>query len=211
MAASGFTLYGFWLSGPSYKAALMFSLGGIKFGFKSINLQQGANKTPEYLALNRYGQVPTLKHGELVVVQSNVILDYLSELSGKFRGHDKASVLHAKEWLAWEADRLAPNVYRTRFYKRFAPDTDANVVKAFNDSAAAALKVLDGALAKGPFLVGKDAGIADIGCWAPVAFLEEAGFAIDSYPHIKAWSERLTKLPGFKLPYDLMPKEDVAA
>jgi hypothetical protein len=34
---------------------------------------------------------------------------------------------------------------------------------------------------------------------------------LDSHPNIKAWSERLAKLPGFKLPYDLMPKEDVAA
>ena len=180
MAASGFTLYGFWLSGPSYKAALMLSLSGIKFGYKSINLQQGAHKTPEYLALNRYGQIPTLKHGELVLVQSNVILDYLSELSGKFRGHDKAGVLHTKEWLAWEADRLASSVYRTRFYKRFAQNPDANVVKVFSDLAEAALKVLDGALAKAPFLVGKEASIADIGCWAPVAFLEEAALASDS-------------------------------
>lgn len=211
MAASGFTLYGFWLSGPSYKAALMLALSGIKFGYRNINLQQGANKTPEYLALNRYGQIPTLKHGELNLVQSNVILDYLSELSSKFRGHDKPSTLHAKEWLAWEADRLAPNVYRTRFYKRFAQNPDPNVVKVFSDNADVALKVLDGALAKGPFLVGKEASIADIGCWAPVAFLDEAGLALDNYPNIKAWSERLAKLPGFKLPYDLMPKEDVAA
>ncbi|HUN52419.1 MAG TPA: glutathione S-transferase family protein [Candidatus Sulfotelmatobacter sp.] len=211
MATSGFTLYGFWLSGPSYKAALMLALCGIKFGYKSISLQQGAHKTPEYLALNRYGQVPTLKHGEHAIVQSNVILDYLSELAGKFRGHDKASVVHAKEWLAWEADRLAPNVYRTRFYKRFAPNTDPNVVKVFADAADVALKVLDGALAKGPFLVGKEASIADIACWAPVAFLEEAGMSIDLYPNVKAWAERLGKLPGFKLPYDLMPKEDVAA
>jgi len=211
MSTSTFTLYGFWLSGPSYKAALMLSLSSIKFGYKSIGLQQGAHKTPDYMAVNRYGQVPTLKHGDVVLVQSNVILDYLSDLSGKFRGGDKMSTWHAKEWLAWEADRLAPGIYRTRFYKRFAPNSDPNVVKVYSDAAAAGLKVLDEALAKGPFLVGKDATIADIGCWAPVAFLEEAGFELASFPNIKAWSERLAKLTGFKLPYDLMPKEDLAA
>jgi glutathione S-transferase len=211
MSTSGFTLHGFWLSGPSYKAALTMSLCGIKFAYKSIDLQKGAHKTPEYLAINRYGQVPALKHGELVLVQSNAILDYITELSSKFRGHDKPSTWHAREWLSWEADRLAPGVYRSRFYARFMPNADAALVKHFKDAAEAGLKVLEEHLAKGPWLVGKDTTTADIACWCPVAFMSEAGLDIATYPHIKAWTERLAKLPGFKLPYDLMPKEDVAA
>ncbi|HYM32491.1 MAG TPA: glutathione S-transferase family protein [Candidatus Cybelea sp.] len=211
MATSSFLLYGHWLSGPSYKAGLMLSLCGIKFGFRLVDLTKGAHKTPEYLAINRYGQVPALRHSDVVLVQSNVILDYLSDLAGKYRGPDKAHSWHAKEWMAWEADRLAPGLYRSRFIQKFAPNTDANVAKAYRDAGEAGLKVLEESLGKAPFLVGKDATIADVACWAPVASMSEGGFDIANYPNIKAWSERLSKLSGFKLQYDLMPKEDVAA
>jgi len=209
-AAKGFTLYGSWLSGPSYKVGLMLSLTGQTFAYRALDLPKGAHKTPDYLAVNRYGQVPALRHGDFTLVQSNTILDYLSDLTGKYRGGNAATTWHAKEWLAWEADRLAPGVYRSRFYNRFAPNTDPAVIKVYRDAGEAGLKVLDGQLAKTKWLAGAEPTIADIGCWCPVAYLEEAKFALGDFPHVKAWSERLAALPGFKLPYDLMPKADVA-
>jgi glutathione S-transferase len=58
MAQDGFTLYGIALSGPTYKVALMLSLCGQRFSYRHMNLAKGAHKQPEFLAVNRYGQVP---------------------------------------------------------------------------------------------------------------------------------------------------------
>ena len=209
-AAKRFTLYGSWLSGPSYKVGLMLSLSGQAFTYKAIDLTKGEHKSADYLLVNRYGQVPALAYGGGTMVQSNVILDYLSEFTGKFRGANPGVTWRAKEWLAWEADRLAPGIYRTRFFSRFAPSTDPAVQKVYRDAGEAALKVLDAALGKTRWLAGAEPTIADVACFAPVAFLEEAKFAVDDFPQVKAWAERLAALPGFKLPYDLMPKADVA-
>ncbi|MCW5751693.1 MAG: glutathione S-transferase family protein [Alphaproteobacteria bacterium] len=204
----GYTLYGNWLSGPSYKAGLMLRLCGLDFAYRSIDLAKGMHKTPEYLKINRYGQVPALAHDGRIVVQSNTILDYVSEQAGRFRGRGEET-WRAKEWLAWEADRLAPNVNRTRFFTRFAPTTDAAVQKYFRDAAELALKVLDGQLAGRQWLVGEAASIADIACYAPVAFAAEGNLELANHSNVKAWAERVAGLPGFAPPYELMPKADI--
>ncbi|MEA2847570.1 MAG: glutathione S-transferase, partial [Rhodospirillaceae bacterium] len=47
---SKLTLYGIWLSGPTYKAGLAMSLMGQAFAYKHVDLRAGAHKQPDYLA-----------------------------------------------------------------------------------------------------------------------------------------------------------------
>ena len=67
---SKMTLYGIWLSGPTYKAGLALSLMGQPFAYKHVDLRAGAHKQPDYLAVNRYGQVPALVDGDLKLCHS---------------------------------------------------------------------------------------------------------------------------------------------
>jgi glutathione S-transferase len=50
--------------------------------------------------------------------------------------------------------------------------------------------------------------IADIGCWGRMVFMAEGGFDIANWPHLEAWAGRLRAMPGFTLPYDLIPSKD---
>jgi Glutathione S-transferase, N-terminal domain len=72
------TLYGSFTSSSSYKPMLYLALARLPFSFRTVNLKTGAQKTPEYLATNRWGVVPSLRHRGLTILQSNVILDYLA-------------------------------------------------------------------------------------------------------------------------------------
>ena len=78
------TLYGSFTSSSSYKPMLFLALARLPFSFRTVNLKTGKHKEPEYLAINRYGLVPALRHRGLTIVQSNVILDYLARATGKF-------------------------------------------------------------------------------------------------------------------------------
>ena len=59
-----------------------------------------------------------------------------------------------------------------------------------------------------PFLVGDECTIADIGCWGRMVFMAEGGLDIGNWPHLQAWAARLKAMPGFGLPYDLIPSKD---
>lgn len=207
---STLTLYGIWLSGPTYKAGLALSLMGQSFAYKHVDLRAGAHKQPDYLAINRFGQVPALVDGDLKLCQSGSILLYLADKFGKMGGKSAEEKARVREWLFWEFDRLASNIYRPRAIKRGFMKADDNVHQMYLNQAGDALKVLDAALAKSDFLVGSEATIADVAVYGDVAYADEAAIDLAPYANVKAWMARVEKLPGFKKYEDVLPKQDAA-
>jgi glutathione S-transferase len=201
-----FTLYGSFTSSSTYKPMLFLALARLPFSFKTVNLKTGVQKTPEYLAVNRWGQVPALRHRGLTIVQSNVILDYLARVTGTFEAASEQERWRAREWLSWEADAIT-SIAKVRHFSRFR-DVAPEVMAHFRPLAEAALSVLDLALDGRGWIVGNTCTIADIGCWGRMVFMAEGGIDIARWPHVEAWSRRLKALPGFALPYDLIPKKD---
>ena len=94
---------------------------GLPFSFRTVNLKNGVQKEPAHLAINRYGQVPVLRHRGLTLVMSNVILDYLARTTGHFEPKTEQQRWQAREWLSWENDAIT-NVARVRHFARFRPD-----------------------------------------------------------------------------------------
>jgi hypothetical protein len=41
-----------------------------------------------------------------------------------------------------------------------------------------------------------------------MVFMSEGEFEIADWPHLEAWAGRLKAMPGFALPYDLIPSKD---
>jgi glutathione S-transferase len=201
-----FTLYGSFTSSSSYKPMLFLALARLPFSFKTVNLKTGVQHSQEYLAINRYGAVPALRHRGLTIVQSNVILDYLARTTGKLDAATEQERWQAREWLSWEADAIT-NVARVRHFSRFRT-VDAAVMAHFRPLAEAALSFVDKSLQGRDWLVGNTCTLADIGCWGRMVFMKEGGMDIAQWPNIVAWSRRLADMPGFALPYDLIPKKD---
>src|SRR3979490_655076 len=106
-----FTLYGSPHSLPTYKVALMLRLSGEPFSFRYVSFQRGMHRTPAFLALPRWGQVPVLADGERVSLQSAAIVEHLAETLGRFQGADPATRPAARGWLYWDVDVLFPPVW----------------------------------------------------------------------------------------------------
>jgi glutathione S-transferase len=202
----GITLFGSFTSSSTYKPMLYLALARLPFSFRTVNLKLGVQKGTEHLARNRYGQVPVLRHRGMTIVQSNVILDYLARTTGHFEGRTEQECWTAREWLSWEADAIT-NVAKVRHYSRFR-SVDPAVMAYFRPLAEAAIGFVDRALDGRDWLVGEAPTIADIGCWGRMVFMAEGGLDIARWPNVEAWSRRLAALPGFALPYDLIPKKD---
>lgn len=206
VAPERLTLYGSFTSSSTYKPMLYLALSGLPFSFRTVNLKIGVQREPAYLAVNRYGQVPALRHQGLTVLQSNVILDYLARATGHFEGKTEQEKWTAREWLSWEADAIT-NVAKVRHFSRFRT-VDPAVMEHFRPLAEGALSFIDRALDGRDWLVGEACTIADIGCWGRMVFMAEGGLDITRWPNLVTWSGRLKAMPGFALPYDLIPKKD---
>lgn len=200
-------IHGSFTSSSSYKPMLFMALTGLPFSFRTVNLKLGVQKEPAHLAINRYGQVPVLQHRGLTIVMSNVILDYLARTTGRFEGATEQDRWRAREWLSWENDAIQ-NIARVRHFRRFRPEVAEEIVQYFVPGAHAALDVADKALAGRDWLVGDTCTIADIGCFGRMVFMAEGGFELARWPNVEAWWKRIAAMPGFALPYDLIPKKD---
>jgi glutathione S-transferase len=197
----------------TYKVALLLRLCGEAFAFRYVSFRAGAHRTPEFLALSRFGQVPVLQHGERVLCQSAAILLYLAAATGRFGGADDAERRRVGEFLFWDADRLGPPVYRSHGFELgrqglLPRAADAAVVAHYRELAEQGFAMLDRQLAGSAFLVGDAPTIADIACYGEVAFAPHAGLDLSSRGNIGPWERRLAALPGFKPPFELLPAED---
>ncbi|AUW42005.1 maleylacetoacetate isomerase [Rhizobium leguminosarum] len=77
-------LYDYWRSSASYRVRIALNLLGVDYQTVPINLLEGAHKTPEYLALNPQGLVPTLVIDGRTLTQSLAIIEYLAELRPEY-------------------------------------------------------------------------------------------------------------------------------
>ena len=210
-AASGnkqrFTLYGTMTSGPTYTVGLMLSLCRHPFSYIHVNLREGQHKQPDYLVKNRYGQVPTLRDGQMFVVQSAAILQHLSESLKKFEGKTPLERQRIREWLFWQWDKLAVPVFRLRARARGFRQFGDEVRVMYDTEARGAFAALEHELARSPWVAGKRPSIADVGIYAVTRYAPEAAIDLSAYPHIMAWKKRFEGLPGFGTPEQILPME----
>ena len=141
-------LHGSFTSSSSHKPMLFLALSGLPFSFRTVNLKNGVQKEAAHLAINRYGQVPVLRHRGLTLVMSNVVLDYLARTTGHFEPKTEQHRWQAREWLSWENDAIT-NVARVRHFARFRPDVAPEIVNFFRPQAEAFLAYEKGLIAKG--------------------------------------------------------------
>ncbi|MBX5045064.1 maleylacetoacetate isomerase [Rhizobium lentis] len=72
-------LYDYWRSSASYRVRIALNLLGVEHKSVPINLLDGTHRTPDYLALNPQGLVPTLVIDGKTLTQSLAIIEYLAE------------------------------------------------------------------------------------------------------------------------------------
>ncbi|MBV8888275.1 MAG: glutathione S-transferase family protein [Alphaproteobacteria bacterium] len=211
--ADRFTLHGSPHSQFTYKIALMLRLSGAPFHFRYVSFQHHQHRTPAFLALSRWGQVPVLEHDGRVLVQSAAILEYLADALGTFAAPDEPNRLAVREWLFWNADRLAPPIYgcygvelgrRGLLPLSYHPEVSA----LYRRDAERAFDMLDSHLADSRVLAGMAPTIADLCCYGEVPFARLSGINLATRNNVTAWAERLESSPGFAAPFELLPMAD---
>jgi glutathione S-transferase len=208
-----FTLYGSPHSLPTYKVALMLRMSGEPFSFRYVSFQKGMHKTPEFLALSRWGQVPVLLDGGHVHVQSSAIGEHLAEALGRFQGHDADVRQAVREWLCWDVDALFPpiwNCYGVQLgQKKLLPISVHPVIADYHRRRAeTALSTLDSHLVHDNYLCAAEPTVADLFCYADVAFAEICALDLSRWINLRRWTDRVTSLKGFQAPFELLPMEN---
>ncbi|SAK68755.1 glutathione S-transferase [Caballeronia fortuita] len=187
------------LSGHSHRARLFLSLLGIEHEETFVDLAAAAHKTPDYLRLNRFGQIPVLVDGDTVIADSNAILVYLAKKADASDWLPETPVQAAavQRWLSVAAGQIAFGPAAARLITVFGAKFDAAEVIA---RAHAVLKVIDAELANRDWIA--DTGtahptIADVALYSYIASAPEGNVDLSAYTNVNAWLARVEALKGF--------------
>ncbi len=161
-----------------------------------VDLAKGEHKQPEFLAINPFGQVPVIDDNGIVIADSNAILVYLAKAYGgeRWLPEDPVGAARVQRWLSVAAGPLAFGPAAARLVTVFGASFNTDEVIG---RAHTLLKVIDAELAKGPFLVGDQATIADIANYSYIAHAPEGNVSLEPYANVRAWLARIEALPGF--------------
>lgn len=190
-------LYHHPLSGHAHRARLFLSLIGAPVEVIDVDLAAGAHKAPDFLALNRFGQLPVLVDGDTVIADSNAILVYAAK---KFARTDwlpeaPAQAAAVQRWLSVAAGQIAFGPAAARLVTVFGAGFNPDEVIA---RAHGVLKVIDAELEGRDWIVGSAAPtIADIALYSYIANAPEGNVDLAAYANVNAWLDRVAALPGF--------------
>ena len=184
------------LSGNCYKVRLFAALAGIPLDICSVDLAAGEHKSPPFLALNPWAQVPLLVDGDVVLRDSHAILVYLASRHGAqgWWPGDAASQGRIVQWLSASAGEIQSGPASARLVEKFG--YDLNKPDALRRSASI-LRLLDEHLARNDWLELDRPTIADFAVFPYVAWAPEGSVGLEPYPAVRAWMARIKSLPRF--------------
>ncbi|UVK91311.1 glutathione S-transferase [Pseudomonas atacamensis] len=196
MSQSAVKLYRHPLSGHSHRVELMLSLLDVPTELVFVDLMKGAHKTPEFLALNRFGQVPVIDDNGTVLADSNGILVYLASKygNGQWLPSDPVEQAKVQRWLSVAAGQISSGPATARLITVFGAGYDAaDAIKRSH----ALLQVMEDELANSAFLAGDKATVADVAAYTYVAHAPEGNVSLEDYPNVRVWLARVEALPKF--------------
>jgi glutathione S-transferase len=184
------------LSGHSHRARLFLSLLGVPHELVEVDLMKGAQKAPDFLKLNRFGQVPVLDDGGVIVADSNAILVYIAKKLGRTDWLPEAPLAAAavQRWLSVAAGEIAYGPAAARLITLFSAPLRAEEVIA---RAHRLLAVIEAELAGRDFIAASQPTIADVALYSYVARAPEGNVDLAAYGQVRAWLARIEALPGF--------------
>lgn len=183
------------LSGHAHRARLFITLIGVDADVVEVDLAGGEHKTPAFLALNPFGQIPVLEDGGLVIADSNAILVYLAKAyASAWLPEDAAGAAAVQRWLSVASGEIAYGPCAARLVTVFGAKFDTEEVIA---RAHRVLALIDAHLADRTWIAAERPTIADVALYSYIARAPEGNVDRVQYRNVSAWLQRIEALPGF--------------
>ncbi|ADO74862.1 glutathione S-transferase N-terminal domain-containing protein [Stigmatella aurantiaca] len=190
------------------KASIALEELGLPYTVKVINITQGEQFHPEFLAINPNNKIPAIVDhsvpGGLKLFESGAILLYLAEKTGRLLPTDLAGKAEVTQWLMFQMGGVGPMLGQLGFFNRFSPTKIPLAIERYRNESSRLLGVLDRHLSSRDY-VAREYSVADIALYPWLVGARNA------YPElfralrgVPQWLERVGARPavqrGMKIP-----------
>jgi len=179
------------------KVALMLEETGLEYEPVPVDTRKGDQHEPEFVALNPNAKVPVIVDDGNVVFDSNAILLYLAEKTGKFLPpqSERGQML---SWLLFVASGVGPYSGQAVHFQHHAPEKLPYAVNRYVYEAERHYGILDRRLAEQEWMLPSGYGIVDMALWGwsrmvPFVLGDDA---FEQLPHLARFTKAVSARPA---------------
>jgi GSH-dependent disulfide-bond oxidoreductase len=148
------------------KVALFLEEAGLSYEPIPVDTRKGDQHKPDFLKVNPNAKVPAIVDGDATVFDSNAILLYLAEKTGKFlppnSPKNRGELL---SWLMFVASGVGPYSGQAVHFKQYAPEKNKYAINRYEFEAERHFGIIDKRLAKQRYMVADTYTIVDMDVW----------------------------------------------
>ncbi len=187
---------------------------GLDFRLVTLPFSMASLRTPAYLAISPLGRVPCLVDGDLTLIESGAICQYLCETYDDGRLHRPPGHPERAAWLQWlhYAETIAVHAASLVQQRVFIAPADRSPVvhKLESRRLYKALEVIAAELSDRDYLLPSGFSAVDTAVGYSVHLARQL---IDTAPlaAIEAYHQRLAARPAFQRALDASPLDDAPA
>ena len=181
------------------KVALFLEESGLPYELVPVDTRKGEQHAPAFKAINPNAKTPALADGDAVIFDSNAILLYLAEKTGRFLpAATPAARADMYSWLMFVATGIGPYSGQAVHFKHFAPEPKEYAVNRYDFEAWRHWEIINRQLADRPYMLGADYTLVDMAVWGwaravPFILGPEAW---DKLPHVKRLLDDINARPA---------------
>jgi GST-like protein len=193
----------YWTTPNGHKITLFLEEAGLEYRIIPVNISQGDQFKPEFLAISPNNRMPAIVDHEpedggapVSVFESGAILLYLAEKTGQFIAKDLRGRVEVLQWLFWQMGGLGPMAGQNHHFVQYAPEKIPYAMERYIKETNRLYGVLNKRLGDRAFVAGEDYSIADMACYPWIVPHKRQEQNIDDFPHLKRWFEAIRARPA---------------
>ena len=198
-----------WGTPNGKKISIMLEENGLSYNVHPINIGQGDQFKPDYIAINPNSKIPAIIDTEgpggkpISIFESGAILIYLAEKTGKLMARDPVARIEAIEWLMFQMGGVGPMFGQAHHFLRQVKEPNPYGAERYTKETRRLYGVMNARLGKVDYLAG-DYSIADVATYPWVARHEWHLVDLGEFPNVARWFAAISARPavqrGMKVP-----------
>ncbi|MGJ0503898.1 MAG: glutathione binding-like protein [Methylocystis sp.] len=192
----------YWPTPNGHKITIFLEETGLAYRIRPVDIAKGDQFKPEFLAISPNNRMPAIVDREpadggapVTLFESGAILIYLAEKTGRLLPTELHGRARTLQWLFWQVGGLGPMAGQNHHFAKYATARIPYAIERYRNETARLYGVMDGQLAKTPYLSG-EYSIADIACYPWIVPHEDQGQDLHDFPHLKRWFETIRSRPA---------------
>ena len=181
------------------KVALFLEESGLPYEVVPVDTRKGEQHSPAFLAINPNGKTPAIVDGDATVFDSNAILIYLAEKTGKFLPENTPAARgQFLSWMMFVASGIGPYSGQAVHFKHHAPEQLGYAINRYVFETNRHYGILEAQLAKHRYMLGDAYTVADMAVWGwarAVPFILGAE-AWAKFPNVKRLLDDISARPA---------------